>query len=158
MARLSFNAHEVEDNGDGGGGGGGFQALSTGEYTCVVHDTDIRPTKRGDGEYLLIVWEVVEGLFKGQRVWDRFNVRNPNPQAVEIANKQLRECALALGVPNFEDTMELHGKRACLKVVKTVDDKYGEGNDVKFYKSVHAAAAPVPPPTEKPYGDDDIPF
>ena len=64
MARLSFNAHEVEDNGDGGGGGGGFQALSTGEYTCVVHDTDIRRTKKGDGSYLLIVWEVVEGLFK----------------------------------------------------------------------------------------------
>jgi hypothetical protein len=158
MARLSFNAHEVEDNGDGGGGGGGFQALSTGEYTCVVHDTDIRRTKKGDGSYLLIVWEVVEGLFKGQRVWDRIMREHPSAKTVEIGDKRMRECSLALGVPVFEDTFELHGKRACLKVVKTVDDKYGEGNDVKFYKSVHAAAAPVPPPTEKPFADDDIPF
>ena len=82
MARLSFNAHEVEDNGDGGGGGGSFQALSTGEYTCVVHDTDIRRTKKGDGSYLLIVWEVVEGLFKGQRVWDGIMREHPSAKTV----------------------------------------------------------------------------
>ena len=45
----------------------------------------MKPTKTGNGQYLQLAFEIIEGEYKNRKVWARLNLENANADAVRIA-------------------------------------------------------------------------
>ena len=136
MAQLNFNAAQVEPN-------AAFDPIPAGWYTAQVTDSEMKPTKAGDGSYLSITLQILGGDFNNRKVFDRFNINNKNPVAVDIAYKQLSALCHAVGILQVQDSQQLHGKPVQIKVsLKPASQdpqtgaQYDAGNEVKGYKAV----------------------
>ena len=102
MADLSwFDANQVEPASD-------FGPLPAGKYVAVITESDMKPTKSGNGQYLSLTFQIVEGEYKGRVLWTRLNLDNPNATAVQIARSQLAAICRAVGVMAPKDSVELH--------------------------------------------------
>ena len=102
MANLqNFDASTVEPMGD-------FEPLPAGKYLVVITESEMKPTKAGDGEYLELVFEVVEGEYKNRKLWARLNLNNSSQKAVEIAKGKLSAVCRAVGVMTPNESAELH--------------------------------------------------
>ncbi|TVQ64183.1 MAG: DUF669 domain-containing protein [Phycisphaerales bacterium] len=103
MASLQgFDAGQVEPN-------TGFDPVPAGKYACVIAASEIKPTKSGDGEYLQLELEIIEGEHRGRKLWDRLLLRHPSAQTVQIAKGTLSAICRAVGVMTPRDSVELHG-------------------------------------------------
>ena len=101
MANLGgFNASEVEP--------ASFDAIPAGKYQAVITESERKETKSGTGEYLQLTFEIIEGDFKGRKLWARLNLSNPNQQAVQIARGELSAICRAVNVLQPGDSVELH--------------------------------------------------
>jgi len=148
MAKLQsmFDAETIEPSTQ-------YQPLPKGKYLCVATYSEIKPTKSGNGEYLSITFEVVEGEFKGKKVFERLNIRNQNKVAEDIAHRTLSSICRAVGVTKLEDSEQLHDKEIVLDVViEEGDGKYAAQNKVKAYEAayMHAPAQSAPKTTAAP--------
>ncbi|HPE62447.1 MAG TPA: DUF669 domain-containing protein [Thiolinea sp.] len=126
---MNFDANTVEPSSV-------FDPLPNGEYLVVVVASDMKSTNNGSGQYLELELEVIDGNFKGRKVWDRLNLINHNAKAVEIAQRQLSGLCHATGVLRVSDSSQLHN----IPVIATVkyregNGQYGPSNDVRGYKS-----------------------
>ncbi len=87
MADLrGFNANTVEPMDS-------FDPIPAGEYLCVITASEEKPTKAGNGSYLQLEFEVIEGPYKGRKLWERLNLNNPNETTVKIAGPLCRRSA-----------------------------------------------------------------
>lgn len=93
-----------------------FDPLPTGDYPAQIVDSDMKPTKKNDGHFLELEYDVIDGPCKGRKVWVRLNLDNPNAKAVEIANRQFASIREATGVANPRDSQELHYKPHTIRV------------------------------------------
>lgn len=143
MANLNFNANDVEPTTP-------FEPIPNDKYRAMVIESEIKPTKNGTGHYLQLVWEVLDGDFKGRRIWDRLNISNQNKQAEEIAQRTLSAICRAVGVMQVRDSQQLHQKPAYIKVVVKQDTGYEPRNDIKGYEPVDGAASIAPAPAAAP--------
>ena len=91
MDLTSFNINEVEPMGT-------FEPLPADWYKCVISAAEQRDTKAMDGSYLMLTIEVIEGSYQGRKIFDRLNLQNKNPVAVDIARRSLASIAKAVGV------------------------------------------------------------
>ena len=126
MALLNFDASTVEVT--------SFDALPAGVYEVVITESKMQETKAGNGMMLVLTLEVISGDYKGRKLWDRLNLQNPNPTAVEIARQTLASICRAIGITKINDSGELHDKplMATVQVRKTPD---GDAqNDIKSYR------------------------
>jgi hypothetical protein len=121
-------------------------ALPAGEYKMVCIESDYKPTKAGNGRFLQMVFEVVEGPHKGRRVWERLNLDNPNQTAVEIAKQTLSAICRAVNVMQPKDSSQLHNIPLVVKV-KCREYNGNVSNEVSGYKKLGAATAPVNRPS-----------
>ncbi len=124
-----------------------FTALPEGQYVMIATNSEWKPTKKGTGEYLQFVFEVLDGPFKGRKVWARLNLKNPNQTAVDIAQRELAALCRAVGIIKPSNSSELHNKPFLATVGIEVDDRNREGNSIKKYEAVGGpapqAAAPA---------------
>jgi hypothetical protein len=136
MANLNgFDASQVEPT--------SFDPLPAGKYLAVITESEMRPTKKGAGQFLNLTFEVIEGEYKGRKVWARLNLKNPNPQAEQIARGQLSAICRAVGVMAPKDSLELHNLPLVVTVkVKKRDDTGDLQNEVSGYAKKESAAAP----------------
>ena len=69
-----------------------FDAIPAGDYEAIVTGSAMKSTRDGSGQYLELTVEIQSGQFQGRRLWDRLNLQNRNPKAVEIGliNRNLR--------------------------------------------------------------------
>lgn len=127
-------------------------AIPTGEYLAQIVDSDMKPTKNNEGEYLELTHEILDGDFKGRKVWARLNLDNPNTQAVEIANRDFSAIRQATGVLNPRDSADLHNKPVVIRVefipAGTVN-KRGiasdrDRNEIKAWKKAEGVAQSAP--------------
>lgn len=115
------------------------EPLPAGAYAVVVSNTQTRETKMGNGTYLEIEMEIVEGDHKGRRIWDRINLRNPSEVAVEIGMRRLSSIGRILGIDRLANSEQLHGKMLVVTVAHRERD--GRVNvDVKGYAASKGAA------------------
>jgi hypothetical protein len=144
MANLNnFNANEVEP--------ASFEPLPAGKYMACIVESEMRPTKNGDGQFLNLTFEVIDGPSKGRKVWSRLNLKNPNPQAEQIARGQLSALCRAVGVMQPRDSVELHNLPLVISVkVKRREDTGDLQNEVAGYAKKEAAAAPPQAATSAP--------
>lgn len=138
MASLNFNADQVEPQTP-------MDVLPAGKYLCMAIASELKPTKNGSGEYLQITFEVIDGMGKSRKIWDRLNIRNQNKQAEEIAQRQLSALCHAVGVIQLNDSEQLHNLPVVLDLgVEEGRDGYSPQNRVKGYSAANGGAAPKP--------------
>src|SRR5687768_10917949 len=102
MANLgNFNAHEVDPNSQ-------FDPVPAGKYLAVITASEAKPTRSGKGSFLELTFEILEGDYKGRKLWARLNLENPSEMAVKIARAELSAICHATGVMQPKDSMELH--------------------------------------------------
>lgn len=143
MALLNFNAAEEKEMGD-------FSPLPAADYVAAIVESEMVANSKGNGHYLKLKFEVIEGECASRTVFANLNLDNPNATAVEIARSELKSICAAVGKGNdtVNDSAELHDKPMMIKVVVVPrNDKPGEfSNNIKKYAPVGggnaAAAAP----------------
>jgi hypothetical protein len=138
LAELNFDAEKVEPAQD-------FAPLPAGEYIAMAIGSEFKATVKGDGEYLQLCWEVIDGEHNGRRLWDRLNLRNPNETAVKIAQSTLSAICRSVGVMRPKDSSELHNKPVSMRViVEERSDKPGVfKNEIKGYSAANGST-PAP--------------
>ena len=161
MAAFSFNAVQHEATDIGAPTAKKYSPIPEGDYQAVITDSEMRTTKAGDGEYLLLTFEIISGgQFEGRRIWVRLNVKNKSPKAEERAKRDLASILRATNVEQMQDTEELHMKPMIVSVViEPASGGFDESNDIRAYKSAAVevatteTAAPVAaePAAKKPW-------
>lgn len=130
MGNLNFDANTVEPQAD-------LSPIPAGEYVMTIVASEMKYTKSGDGQYLLLEMQVLEGEYNGRLIWDRLNLINNNRTAVEISNRTLSSICHATGKLKVADSSELHGIPMLVRVnVRSAENGYEAANDVKRYKTL----------------------
>ena len=134
MANLgNFDASKVEPAST-------FEPVPAGKYVAVISESEMKPTKSGNGHYLELTFQIVEGQYKGRKLWARLNLDNPNQQAVQIARGELSAICRAVGVMTPKDSCELHSLPLCITVACRKRDDTGDiTNEIKAYAKKEAA-------------------
>lgn len=153
MAKLNFDATGVPpDLGKG-------DPLPPGWYNVAMASSENKPTKGGvDSSYLECIFGVLDGQFQGRKLYYRFNLKNANAQAVEIAYKQLSAVMHAVNHLQCGDSTELHGRPLKVRVkVKPAEGEYEASNEITAFKNINDQSAATPtapgfgaPPTFMP--------
>lgn len=118
MSQFSFNASEVEPS-------TGFALIPAGDYVAVVNDADLQENKAGNGRFIKLEFEIVEGEYAGRKLWTNLNVEHPNAEAVKIARAELSAICRAVNVMNLSDTQQLIN----IPLLVTVGSKKVKGSD-----------------------------
>ena len=155
MADLgNFNAEEekiMEPMGD-------FELIEKGEYVAIITKSEWKKTKSGNGKYLELTLQIVEGEYKKRNLWVRLNLANPSEMAVKIAKSDLAKICKAVGTLVPKDSQNLHDKPMIISVgIKKDKGSDKEQNVINDYKPKNLKAAInnfVPDMVE----DDEAPF
>ena len=146
-----------------------LEVLPPGKYLAHLIESEMLPTRAGDGQYLKLVFEILEGPAARQKIFDQLNLVNRNEQTVEIAQRTLSAICHAVGQVHVSDSEQLHFKPliVTLKVKPAGNDKSGiyreARNEVAGYSAASAgtssggaprpaAAAPRATPAAAPAG------
>lgn len=89
---------------------GSYDPLPKGKYTVCIVSSETNPTKKGDGEFLSLKLEVLDGDFKGRKLFETLLLDHPSEKAVEIAKKKLAQICRAVNVLTPDESDELHDK------------------------------------------------
>jgi hypothetical protein len=120
----------------------GYEVLPPGKYPAQIVNSETRVTKDGMGQYLYVEIDVLDGPYKGRKLFDRLNLVNANPQTVEIAQRTLSAICHATGRMQVQDSEELHLIPFIADVqVQPPKNGYGESNKVR-YRPLEPANAP----------------
>ncbi len=153
MANLgtTFDATSVEPNKP-------LEVLPPGKYPAQIVSSDMRVTKDGMGQYLLVELDVLDGPYQGRKLFDRLNLVNANPQTVEIAQRTLSAICHATARMQVQDSEELHLIPLLVDVqVQPPKNGYGESNKLRYLPrdggrppATPATTAPPPPAATPP--------
>jgi hypothetical protein len=134
MANLNgFNANNVDPATD-------FEPIPAGKYLAVITESEMKPTRNGNGHYLELCFQVIDGPHKNRLLWSRLNLDNPNGQAVKIAHGELSAICRAVGVMQPKDSIELHNLPLLVTVkCKKREDTGDVVNEIKGYAKKEAA-------------------
>lgn len=142
MATLQFNATNIAPT-------VAFTPLPAGDYNVIITESEVKPTKDGQGQYLQLRLEVQGGEFGGRVLFDRLNLWNNNQQAQEIAQRTLSAICHAVGILQVEDSQMLHNIPLIATVkVKPATSNYDASNEIKGYKQ--AGMQPAAQPFQAP--------
>ena len=122
-------------------------------YVCAMSASEMKPTSKNDGSsYLECEYDIMAPPeYKGRKLYDRMNLVNGNPTAVEIAYRTLSSICHATGVIQVADSQQLHNRPLMIKVSLRpagpgADGKHYEAsNEVRGYKAVENSTAKIAP-------------
>ena len=142
MAHFSFDASTVAPQAVTG-------PIPAGTYLAHCIESDVKPLNSGNGTGLKMTFEVIDGQYKGRRVWENLNIQHTNEDAQRIAQSQLSALCHAVNVIKLEDTAALHFKPVKIKVVvREAQGQYQASNNIKGYESAGGAAVAFVPAAE----------
>jgi hypothetical protein len=135
MAQIpAFNPTEIEPE-------QAFTPIPPGEYIMMITDSEMRESSRHGNYFLILTMTVVDGEHKGRKVFDRLNLVNSNPKAVEIATRRLSAICHAAGfLGQLTDSVMLHNIPVSVVVTIVEDPGYAPKNEVKGYMSAEPAS------------------
>ncbi len=133
MADLgNFNAHDVDPNTE-------FDPVPAGQYLAIITESEMKPTKNNNGSYLQLTLEILEGEYKGRKLWARLNLNNPSDTAVKIARAELSSICRAMNVMTPKDSVELHNLPIAITVkCKKRSDTDDLTNEISKYENKQA--------------------
>ncbi len=145
MVQISFDSRNVQPS-------EGFDLIPPAWYSAQIIESEMKSTNSGNGSYLQLTIEITGPSHAGRKVWARLNLDNPNPKAVEIANRDLSAICHATGKLAINDSAELHGAPFMVKIAtRRGTNGYEDQSEPKGYKpmdnampgTVSTQAAPV---------------
>lgn len=152
MARFGFNVAEVEvsERGD-------FEIMPKGEYTLKATEAELKDTSKGDGQYLAVTFEVVKpSNYTGRKVWQNFNVSNPNEKAEKIGREQIAGWARAAGKPNARDSDELIERNfPCKLDIEKGSGGYSDRNKIASFLTNEAKTSA--PASKSKFDEEEAP-
>lgn len=135
MFAQTFDASNVDPN-------AGFELYPAGKYLVQIIASEMRPTKDGRGQYLFLELDMLDGPFAGRKLFDRLNLVNDNPDAVDIAKRTLSSICRATGQMQVKDSEQLHLIPLIADVrVRPPKGQYGESNSIRYLPRNTAAPA-----------------
>lgn len=138
----------------------GFEIIPVGKYTAIIEETEMKITKKGDGKYLQLQWQIVDGSHAGRKIWSRLTFSNPSATAQNIGRAELSSVCRAVGCMQPKDSSELCNRPARITVGHEKRSDTGEmTNVITKYESVNgettqaadAAVAKVNEPKKAPW-------
>lgn len=134
----------------------GFDTMPEHECVAQVIESDKKTTTAGTGKYIALTWEIIEGPYKGRRIWTNFNIKNPSEKAQQIGNAEFAAVRLAMfGSKDkvIKDTNELHNLPCRLKIGcrKRKDTGAMENHVKKFSPLSGATTSEVPKKENRPF-------
>jgi hypothetical protein len=138
MAELNHtvNPDEVEES---------FAPVPAGEYISVIESSDYVDNKAKTGKILRLTYQIIDGQFKGRKLFNNLNLVNQSAQTVEIAKKSLNSIGLAVGVIDIKDSSQLHDTPFKIDVGIKEDKTYGLQNTIKKHTKIEAGNSNTPP-------------
>lgn len=131
MAQLNFDASTVSPSES-------IEAIPAGWYNAQIDQSEMKPTKDGQGAYLELRFSVLDGQYANRKVFTRLNLRNGNPVAQEIAYRQLSAICHAAGVMQVQDSQQFHGRPLKIKVkVRAATGDYEASNEISSFKNIN---------------------
>jgi hypothetical protein len=153
MANLQgFDARQVEPS-------VGFDPIPAGKYPARIIASEMKETRNQDGHYLELTFEVLEGPYRGRKLWDLLNLDNPSEKAVQIARANLSAICRAVGVMTPRDSVELHNLPMVITVKLKKRNDTGElQNEVSSYAKPESEAAASEAPAEAAEAETTAPW
>ena len=144
MAQLNFDATTVPPQ-------DAFDPIPAGWYPAQIVESEMKAGSKPGSAYLAITLQIMGGEYNNRKVFDRFNLQNANPVAVEIGYRSLSAVCHAVGLLQVPDSQVLHGRPLQVKVSvrparvdPTTGTAYDASNEVKGYKALDNASPAVP--------------
>ena len=138
MAQLNFDASKVDPSQP-------FEAIPSDKYLVEITKSELKPTKAGDGSYLEIEYTILDGDYRGRKVWDRLCLNHSTQKTVEIARANLSAVCHAVGIMKPRDSNELHHIPLMITVKARRDDGTGNiYNEIKGYSKRESRTPPPP--------------
>jgi len=110
-----------------------YDALPVGKYLAQIISSEMRVTKDGNGQYLFLEIDILEGAFANRKLYDRLNLVNKNPDAVQIAERTLSSLCRAVDKLQVKDSAELHFIPFIADVrIRPGKDGYGDSNTIRY--------------------------
>lgn len=140
MASFDYDFNEVPES--------EFSALPEGDYVVVITASEKKLNKEGTSHYLETVFEVIDGDYKGRKIWERYNLWHSKPTVANISRRDVKKISQCCGFtvqPN--DSAELHNIPLILRLTVYLDDYQGkkeEKNKVSDYLPASAGVQKQP--------------
>lgn len=124
-----------------------FEPIPAGWYNVMMVEGKETPTKNNaqtGNTYYAAQFEIIDGQFKGRKLFHNFNFVNTNEDAVRIAFDQLAAICHAVGVLKVQSVEQLFQKplqakvklKAAVMEEDGVTEKYEAGNEIKGFKAI----------------------
>jgi hypothetical protein len=127
-----FDANKVEPSAP-------MEPIPAGKYLAMITASEMKPNKAGTGQYLELVFAILEGEYKNRTLWARLNLENPNELAMKIAQAELSAICRAVGVLTPNDSVELHNLPLVIRVkCKRRKDNDEISNEIGGYEKREA--------------------
>lgn len=146
MAQIDFNPDTVpEDERD-------FDLIPDGIYIGQFVDSELVPTRAGDGQRLNLTGEIVEGQCARRKVWEGLNIIHPSAQAQEISQRTLKTICAAVGhIGVLSDSADLHFKPMRFRIGhEDAKGAYKAKNVIKGYEPLGGVNRPASVATSQP--------
>jgi hypothetical protein len=119
-----------------------FDIVPAGEYVAVIEESSIVANKQGTGEILKLTYQVIDGPFKGRKIFNNLNIKHSgsekSAQTEAIARKSLNSICVAVGLQGtITDTTQLHDKPLKVDVKVSESAEYGKQNKIKKHSPVN---------------------
>lgn len=113
--------------------------VPAGDYLVCPVEAAMKTTKAGTGQFIRVVFEVIDGEYRRRKLWQNFTWINPSEKAQEIGRGQFSAMCKAMGMSGIvDDTSEILQK----PVIATVAIVESDWNGKDENKITHYSAAP----------------
>lgn len=124
MAELNYKVNPDEQEKD-------FSPVPVGLYPVVIEGSDYTENKDKTGMILKLTYQIIDGKFKGQKLFENLNLHNKSQQAEEISRRSLNSIGIAVGVTDLRDSSLLHDIPLNVDVGIKESPEYGVQNKIK---------------------------
>ena len=112
MTNINFNPAEAPEPVQ-------FTDPKPGFYHAQIDESELCPGKADGNEYIKLRFAIMDGPYANQKVYTNLNWKHTNPQAVSIAQSQMRAICEAVGHAGLlQNTQMLHSKPLIIKIAK----------------------------------------
>lgn len=129
-----------------------FDVIPPQDVIVAITASNYGENKNKTGHGLNFELQILDGEFKGRKLWDLLSLDNPNQETVRIANIAMKDILIATGMYGKfgNDTSTLHDipmiASLTVEPEKTVNGKtYRAKNKIKKYLPMDASAAQAAP-------------
>jgi len=137
MAELNYKVGDEQEM--------SFDPIPSGDYYAVIENSEYVTNKKETGMILNLTWQVIDGKFKGRKVFESLNLEHKNQQAQQIARGAMNAICTATGISNLKDSSQLHNIPMMITVGIQTDKTgmYPDKNNIKKHKAIEKGQAPA---------------